>query len=154
MAKLQEMDPYCMRNVTSGDFVPAMLKEMEDKNIGAAEAWSNRVQVVYMDPLNIPPQQSVAWNQENLNDIISRNPSLSERKFTLPTDSSRPYPIIGSTLVGPNDGAPYTSGDGGNRNFSLLEMTPLYIGAMNAGNLYHTSTSLNMIYILYSVVIC
>lgn len=40
---LQDMDPQCMRRVTSGDFVPAMLKEMKEKHIGMAEAWVDRV---------------------------------------------------------------------------------------------------------------
>jgi hypothetical protein len=41
--KLQEMDPQCMRRVTDGDFVPAMLKEMKEKHVGMGEAWVNRV---------------------------------------------------------------------------------------------------------------
>ena len=44
---LQEMDPQCMRRVTSGDFIPAMLKEMKKDHVGMGEAWVNRVRVPY-----------------------------------------------------------------------------------------------------------
>jgi hypothetical protein len=86
-----------------------------------------------MSPLGIQGHQPVAWNSEHVQDIRARNPSLTTTAFTLPKNSQRPFPIVGTTLVGPDDGAPYTSGEGGNRNLSMLEMTPLYVGTLLSG---------------------
>ena len=132
LEKLQEMNPQCMRAVTNGNFVPAMLQKMKETNIGIGEGWINQVQAVYMDPLGIKGQQPVAWNAQHANDIRTRNPSLGDADFTMPTNVQRPFPIVGSTIVGPDAGAPYSSsGDGGgNRNFTMFEMSPLYVGSL------------------------
>ena len=136
--RLQEMDSQCMRRVTNISFVPAMLKDMKDNHVGMGEAWANRVQAVYMEPLGIERNMPIAWSQEQVADIRARNPSLQDRAFALPASASRPYPIVGSTLVGPGAGAPYTVGDNSNRNLSMLEMSPLYFGAMNTRHVdYH-----------------
>lgn len=136
--ELQVMDPRCMRRVTNGSFVPAMLQDMKENHVGMAEAWVNRVQSVYMEPLGIERHMPIAWSQEQVDDIRARNPSLQDRAFALPASSSRPFPIVGSTLVGPGAGAPYTVGEDSNRNLSMLEMSPLYFGAMNTRRIdYH-----------------
>ena len=130
LEKLQEMHPQCMRALTNGNFVPAMLEEMKESNVGIGEAWINRVQAVYMEPLGIKSGIPLAWNNEQISSICSRNPSLVDTTFTLPTNSQRPFPIVGSTMVGPDAGAPYSSGDNGSRNFTMLEMSPLYVGSL------------------------
>ena len=127
---LQTMDPQCMRRVTEDTFVPAMLADMKTNHVGAGEAWTNQVQDVYMTPLRIPAETPVAWSDAQVHDIIARNPSLEKDDFLLPNED-RPFPIVGTTLVGPAAGAPYTAGDGSNRNFSMIEMTPMYVGTMH-----------------------
>jgi hypothetical protein len=74
---------------------------------------------------------SIAWSEEQLDELRTRNPSLQDRSFALPASTSRPYPIVGSTLVGPGEGAPYKIGNQSNRNLTMFEMSPLYFGAMN-----------------------
>lgn len=87
---------------------------------------------MYLDPLGIKAGTSIAWSQEQLDDMFARNPDLKEtRDFALPVNEKRPYPIVGTTLVGPAAGAPYKVGSNSNRNLTMLEMSPLYVGALN-----------------------
>lgn len=137
---LKAMDPQCMRRVTSGNYVPSMLEEMKTDHVGAGEAWVNALQRVYLDPLGIPALTPVAWSEAHLDNIRSRNPALQDRAFLLPVHASRPFPLVGSTLVGPDEGAPYTVGDSANRNFSMLEMSPLYTGALNTRDVEYDYT--------------
>ena len=50
-------------------------------------------------------------------------------RIVLPWNESWPFPIIGSTLVGPLSNAPY--GDR-NHNYTRIDITPLYIGQMKS----------------------
>ena len=68
-----------------------------------------------------------------MDEIKKRNPVLQDAKFNLPTDSDRPFPIVGATLIGPTDGSPfYTGKPNENANYTFLEFTPMYIGHMKA----------------------
>jgi hypothetical protein len=45
----------------------------------------------------------------------------------LPTDTNRPFPVVGSTIVGPTAGTLYNVDT---QNYTMLEFTPLYIGQL------------------------
>ncbi|CAE7663063.1 unnamed protein product, partial [Symbiodinium microadriaticum] len=124
-----------MRAVTSTDYVPIMLKAIK-AGLSAGEAWVEAYQEVYLAPLDIPLGAPPAWSQQTINEIVAKNPDLANQKFVLPRSSERPFPIVSSTLIGPEEGAPYDYGD--NRNLSLFEMTPLYVGTQNSRKVeYH-----------------
>lgn len=123
---LQQMDPKCARSFAAGDFVPIMLRAFEEKKVDTfADAWAYATQEVYLTPAGITPDTPFTWNAASLEDIRSRNPSL-DIPFLLPANAERPYPMIGTGLVGPTAGAPYYE----TRNLTMLEITPLYVGQM------------------------
>ena len=66
-----------------------------------------------------------SWDAETVSNIKQRNPSLEDLPFMLPASSERPFPVIGTAIVGPDEGAGYDIED---RNMTMLEMTPLYVG--------------------------
>ena len=123
------MDASCMRAVTNTDYVPIMLRAIQ-AGLSAGEAWVQAYQEVYLTPLGIPLSVPPSWSQAVVDDIVAENPNLARQKFVLPKDNMRPFPIVSSTLIGPAEGAPYDYGD--NRNLTMLEMTPLYVGTLNA----------------------
>ena len=73
---------------------------------------------------------------------------LENTSFLLPRDDNRPFPVIGTTLVGPTAGSPYSPKSLGprtasNTNYSLLEITPLYVGSAKTLDIeYHYSRGL------------
>lgn len=121
------MDTGCMRKVTDSDYTKIMIELMRD-GAGGGEAWVGAYQQVYLDPMNIPAKRLVSWSEETVNDIINRNPSLRSADFVIPT-GRRPFPIVGTTLVGPEEGEPYSYDD--NRNLTMLELSAMYVGTMN-----------------------
>lgn len=98
---------------------------------GFADAWCHATQETYYGPVGIKQSTRFSWNQETVNDIKKRNPSLKNEVFLLPTNKDRPFPIVGTAIVGPNEGGPYSYDT---RNFSLIEFTPLYVGHMRTCN--------------------
>jgi hypothetical protein len=124
---LKKMNEKCMRRATKGTFLPEIFEKALSEKITFGEAWIDAVQDTYCNNLNIKTNQPVAWSQENVDDIKSRNPQLANQDFTLPTNSQRPFPVVGSTMIGPAVGGPYYKS---NRNFTMMEMTPLYMGSM------------------------
>ena len=75
-----------------------------------------------------------------VDDVLKRNPSLSSVHFNLPKNQDRPYPIIGTTLIGPTEGSPYSNEGLGrsNLNASFLEITPIYTGHMKTLDIEYT----------------
>jgi hypothetical protein len=90
-----------------------------------ATSWVYGVQAVYLTPANIPPHTRFSWDQQTVDEIKKRNPSLANETFLLPSNTDRPFPIVGTTLVGPAEGGPYKSAT---QNYTMLEVTPLYVG--------------------------
>ena len=118
-----------MCKVTDAEYVKIMMKDIKS-GMGAGEAWVDAYQQIYLDPLGIPAGRSPSWSTDSVQDIISRNPDFKTSKFVLPTSSDRPYPIVASTLIGPEEGAPYDADK--NRNLTSFKMTPLYVGTKNS----------------------
>ena len=126
------------------------------------DLWSAFVQYVYLDPSGIERGIPFTLDDDSLQDLRSRNPTLSDASFYLlrkqqaanvscrSVDESdiqdcrdkinvRPVPIVGSTLIGPSDMEPFTPD---NRNYSILEFTPLSAGvAFSLKVVYKTISS-------------
>ncbi len=122
------MDPSCARGLTDVNFVGMGYEAIKNGTVtGMADAWCYSTQQTYFEPVGIKSNTRFSWNQATVDDIKKRNPSLKDAEFLLPTNKDRPFPIVGSAIVGPNAGAPYSYDT---RNFSLVEFTPIYTGHM------------------------
>lgn len=140
MDKLEEMSPRCARALTDCDFVKVTLDAVKDGTVDTlAEGWAYATQKLYFEPVGIRAEVPFSWNAATVADIRARNPSLDDVEFMLPADTSRPFPLIGAGIVGPDEGAGYAYPD---RNMTFLEMSPLYVGQMRSlsvGYKYHKS---------------
>lgn len=125
---LQKMDSSCVRGLTNVNFVGMGVDAIQNGIVkGMADAWCYSTQETYYAPVGIKQSTRFSWNEATVNDIKKRNPSLKSETFLLPTNKDRPYPLVGSAMIGPNSGAPYSFDT---RNFSMIEFTPLYSGHM------------------------
>ncbi len=123
---LKQMDPLCARGLASKNLSLIALDAWKNKKVeGLAAGWCYAVSDSYLEPVGITKDTRFSWNAATVKDIKLRNPSLENEKFLLPANSERPFSIIGTALVGPAEGAPYTISY---QNFTMLEVTPLYIG--------------------------
>lgn len=86
----------------------------------------------------------MAWSSEQVKDIRSRNPSTESKLFILPSryGKNRPFPIISMTIMGPSAAAPYDNSERRSNNFSMLEVTPLYIGQFKNIEVQHYHSGL------------
>ena len=125
-----------MRKLTQNDLTVVALKARKDKIVTSLpDAWCYGVQKAYLEPVGITANTRFSWSAATVQDIKNRNPELTNERFLLPTNKDRPFMILGSTLVGPNEGSPYHSDD---HNFTMIEFTSLYAGQMHKLNVeYH-----------------
>ena len=79
-------------------------------------------------PIGVPRHVSFTWSNATLADIRRRNPHLANETFVLPSSPTRPFPILGMALIGPERLAPFQPAAKASQML-LLEATPLYIGA-------------------------
>jgi hypothetical protein len=135
---LKQMDPQCARSYTDADFVSIALQAYKDGKVdNIADAWVYATQNVYFDPVGIKTSTPFSWSEDVVSDIKSRNFDLRRTDFILPTNAKRPFPMVGTTMVGPTDGGGYEYDI---RNMTMIEITPLYIGQMHTqevGYQYH-----------------
>ena len=124
---LKHMDEFCARSFTNTNMMKIALDDMKHNDASQAESWRTACQQVYLDKIGVVPNSYFSYNQQTVDDIKARNPSLQNEIFLLPRDSERPYMIIGTSLIGPSSGAPYNCKNS-NQNVTLLDITPLYIG--------------------------
>lgn len=126
--KLMKMDDQCARSFAAADLSFVAAKAWKDKIVDTIPSgWSYAVSKQYLEPVGITKNTRFSWNAETVADIKARNPDLAGETFLLPSNSKRPYFLIGTTLVGPSDGSPYTTE---HQNFTMIEITPLYVGQM------------------------
>ena len=125
---LQIMNTNCVRNLSSQEVVPIALNAWKNGIVDTiAESWSYAISKVYLEPIGIIPNTRFSWDETTVNEIKLRNKELSNEIFLIPKNKNRPFLIIGTTLVGPSNGAPYTPD---NRDFTMMEITPLYVGQL------------------------
>eukprot|EP00967_Tisochrysis_lutea_P126131 scaffold212718_cov31-Tisochrysis_lutea.AAC.6 len=87
-------------------------------------AWRRAIEIVILLPRGVPRGASFTWSNTTASDILERNPKL--RSHPLARCSTRvPFPLLGATMLGPSSHAPFMPQE---RQYVLLEMSPLYIG--------------------------
>jgi hypothetical protein len=125
----------CIRRFASANLgMIAMEKLGSGEANSIAEAWYSAIQLMYLDPVGIAPNQRFSWSQATVNDIKRRNPSLEHEEFIIPANDSWPFLYVGITLVGPTKYAPYGKN---NHNYSRIDITPLYIGQMKTTDIIY-----------------
>ena len=121
---LAEMDDQCLRSApVRHDFSAELLRAfLQFPNGSDADAWHEAVRTVFMAPFGIsdslPMAPSRAWAQS----AQQRNPELGPLLVPRP---DRPFVITTATVLCPAAAAPLVARD---RNFTALEMTPMYAG--------------------------
>jgi hypothetical protein len=139
---LKEMDPNCARAFAAANLTLIGLSAYLDGTVKtAADAWALGVSKTYLEPAGIQPGKFFSWNDNTVQDIIKRNPQLTADQFTLLTKADRPYPIIGTALIGPAAGAPYQADA---QNYSMIELTPMYIGQLRTQEIEFHYSPLNV----------
>lgn len=134
---LQEMSPNCARGFASKNLTLIGLKALIDGTVSTVQdAWIYGVHETYMAPAGIKHGDYFSLNKDTVDDIKKRNPSLAEENFLLPASSNRPYMIIGTSLEGPSSLGPYLPET---QNYTMIELTPLYVGQMKAQEVTYTS---------------
>lgn len=125
---LKGMDPNCARGFAAANLTLIGLNAWIDGTVHSmADAWVYGVSKTYLEPAGIMPNKYYSLNDKTVQDIIAQNPQLKPSDFTTVANENRPFPIIGTALIGPAAGAPYTKAT---QNYSMLDITPLYIGQM------------------------
>merc|ERR1711907_921445 len=100
---LKEMDENCARSFTNINMLEISFDEMSN-GATQAESWVTACQQVYLDKIGVTPNMYFSYDQQTVDDIKQRNPSLQNETFLLPRDSERPFMIIGTTVIGPKAG--------------------------------------------------
>lgn len=126
--RLNQLDQRCLLYNTYKNLTLVALEGYSlHKEDGIAAAWVYGVSKTYLEPIGIQPGKYFSWNDASVSDILSRNRGLSKDNFIVPK-GSKPYPVIGTTVVGPANCGPF---DSKNQNYTMVEITPLYVGQMN-----------------------
>lgn len=101
----KDMSENCARSYTNVPLTLIALEALLNGTVSSLpDAWVYGVYKTYHEKANILPNVYFSWDQDTVDDIKSRNPQLNDATFLLPTNSDRPYPILGTSLVGPMDG--------------------------------------------------
>jgi hypothetical protein len=111
--------------------------------------WADSVQAIYLQPSGINRTVPFSYNNVTVASIIANNENMKNTPFYVmrgnnpnpyPSNKDidrRPFSIIQCTMDGPFDAMPW---DPSNRNYSLMEWTPLYAGVTYTRNMhYHGS---------------
>ena len=134
---LRHISHGCARKVpVEMDLILRALWNLLDHLDDPLDVWYRTVDEVFLKPVGIKWRSLFSWNRTTVADAIRRNPWLRDYDFVLPCDGEdrcdhRPYPVINSAILGPEDVAPY---DVFNLGYTGLETTPLYIGSANSRN--------------------
>ena len=134
-ADLEQMSAKCMRGAAKTFFLELCAELILLHGRSIDHAWTESVQQVYLDYAGIGAGKLMGWSADHVKEVVARNPTtLTAGDFILPCDASRPFPIAGISLLGPEVNLPYLFDD---RNTSFIESTPLYTGmpALDALNM-------------------
>jgi len=136
---VKEMSPKCARSFAETHLISIALEALISKTVDSvSDAWAYAIQKTYLDPAAIPENVPFTLNEDTLRQIKKNNPSLKDSVFLLPSQPARPFLLVGTSLVGPSDYAPYLSA---NQNFSFLEITPFYTGQMREQAVWYSDES-------------
>jgi len=127
--KLNKVVRNCMRTSASRNIVQN-IENMCVKGRNLSDVWSDIIFDAYLRPYGIKNNHYFAYNEEQLGQIKSRNPHIVSKNFHLPANKNRPFPIVGTSIIGPAQrmpmNEPFFNID--RDSFYFLEMTPLYFG--------------------------
>ena len=131
--QLRRMDPGSATTAGTIDLVTTIAANALEVN--GDDIWYKTVQDMYLGPVGIPDRQPFTWSQDTAREIALRNTGLNAESFVTVRGSDQapfpwptgmpPFPIVGTTLLGPKALAPFPSN---NKSYTLLEVTPLYVG--------------------------
>jgi len=106
---LKEIATGCVRSLPSQEVIPLAYYAWKNGTVDTiAESWSYAISKTYLEPVGILPNTRFSWDADTVNEIKLRNKELADEVFTIPVNKNRPYLIVGTSLVGPSLGAPYT----------------------------------------------
>eukprot|EP01034_Spumella_vulgaris_P026327 gene26327-32893_t len=127
-SNLNDMTSDCALGYASADVAgDAALALLQPDISTASDAFAYALSKDFLENVGIQKGVRFSWNQATVNSIKTRNPALSAAPFILPTNTNRPFPVIGTTLVGPTIASPFSDN---NHNLTMIEITPLYVGQM------------------------
>eukprot|EP00466_Bigelowiella_natans_P005579 jgi/Bigna1/77151/fgenesh1_pg.46_\ len=139
LESIAEIADGCALNATTYDIWPPLIKAVATgwvtydwENCG--EVWLDLIWDSYLKPFGIPYDAVMMYDEQQADSFTARNSNMSgDFSFITPLNiSSRPYPILGVTLVGPASLSPFPLKE---RGYTFLEATPLYVGEMHAQNI-------------------
>ena len=133
--RLNIINADCARSFADRNITRDTLKYWLTGKYALSDAWGQAVADAYLHPAGILDGRRFSVDDETVADIKRRNPTLEDSEFYLPRSKDRPFYIVGSTIVGPVAGAPFKAD---RHNFTMLEITPLYIGQMQALDVRYT----------------
>lgn len=146
-ARLREMPAGSFLEAATHDIYTTVAEKVLE--VQGDSIWYESIESMYLTPVGIASDKFFTWNNETAAGIVARNPGLGSAEDFMtvrgadaapapwPNDQVvPPYPIIGTTLLGPKALAPYPSD---NKSYTLLEITPLYVGESARHNItyYH-----------------
>ena len=139
MDYLKQMDDKCALKCASSKVVVDSYTYLS-QGADMGHAYTDAVFDAYFKPIGLERNQFWAYTPTQVQDIIELNPSIHEKDFVLPSNRKRPFPIVGTTLVGPEKLSPFKTS---NRNYSMIEITPLYIGQIHSQNIHYSNDEEN-----------
>ena len=100
-------------------------KLYKDPSVPRDQVWIRTVGEIFFSPFGLYDPADPAYfslNDESVDAIRERNPTLDDARFHTVRDSTRPYLLVNSTLIWP-------AGDLRRENHVGFEYTPLYVGS-------------------------
>jgi len=137
---LQLIPEGSARRAANGNLTLQTLEQF-DSSSNLGEMWAKAVGKVYLEPVGIPSNTRFSWNQATVDEIKKQNRPLKDATFVVPARAETPFSIIGTTLVGPQSGAPYKADA---QNYTMLEFTPLYVGQMKTNQVTYSYSPLGI----------
>jgi hypothetical protein len=135
MDALKNIETGCIRRApVDNNLIDVSLKLLTQKNESLSQIWRDAVYEVFLEPAGVPKNALLTWNTGTRDAILQRNPDLVKANvsWSMPCGGDcntsiigRPFPLIGSTLLGPTNLVPLNIKK---RSYTQLELTPLYVG--------------------------
>jgi len=142
MNKIKTIDSKCVLSCVNNK-ITTLLENAEDDlrellvilangNFNISSLWKYFINQFYLKPFSVSSNKFYVNNQEQLDNILQTQPSLSANDFILPTSSNFPYPFFMSTLVGPTALKPYQVDI--NAQYTIFELSSYATGVFYAPN--------------------
>jgi hypothetical protein len=125
---LSEIDELCARRSATTFFEEKEKARRLSPNNVPSEMLPALLHEWFLKRVGIPRGQLFSWNANTTAEIRSRNPWMVNTTFVLPPSGhSRPFPIMGSSLLGPRRLSPLQQRHRGDETV-MLEFSPISAG--------------------------